>query len=570
MNPRLPAALVALLIAGAAEDAEAQRRNRDRPYPPLDEVRSIDGSGNNLLQPDRGAAFTPLVRDLSVAYADRVHAPAGGDRASARHVSNEALHQTGDRPNAQGLSDLFWQWGQFLDHDITETPLEDPAIAFPIAVPAGDPYFDPQNTGSVTIPLSRSFTTEVAGVRDQVNAITAWIDGSQVYGSDDERAQALRTLDGTGRLKTSDGDLLPFNTDGLHNAPTDHDPSFFLAGDIRANEQVGLTALHVVFVREHNWWADRIRRDDREWIRRRGQGNGGNGGQGGGRRLTRDGFDGGNLQPLTGDQIYELARAIVSAELQLITYREWLPHLLGEGVLDEQSVYDPAIEPGIRNGFATAAFRLGHSMLSPNLLRLDEDGDEIAQGHLTLAGAFFRPNLVIETGIDPLLRGLRTQRAQELDAFVIDDVRNFLFGRPGAGGFDLGALNIQRGRDHGLPGYGRARRDLGLAAVSSFAEMTSDPEVAARLARSARTPDSLDLWVGGLAEDHVPGALVGPTFHRILTRQFRALRDGDRLWYSRQLPEELREKVERQDMARVLARTSGLSRAEARDPFRAR
>lgn len=570
MSTRLPALLAVALAAQVTDVAYGQRRGPQRPFPPLDDVRSIDGSGNNELHPERGAAFTPLVRDLSVAYADGAHAPAGAARASARHISNEVLSQSTDRPNALGVSDMFWQWGQFLDHDITETPTADPADPFPIAVPLGDPWFDPASTGAETIPLSRSFTVDVGGVQEQVNAITAWIDGSQVYGSDDERARALRTLDGTGKLKTSDGDLMPFNVDGLHNAPTDHDPTFFLGGDVRANEQVGLTALHIVFVREHNLWAERIAEEDRDWIRRQRARRSGNGGSGGGRSLTRDGFESGRAQGLTGDQIYELARAIVSAELQLITYREWLPLLLGPGALDEQSIYDPTIDPSIRNEFATGAFRLGHSMLSPMLLRLDAAGAVIPQGNLTLAGAFFRPSAVIETGIDPILRGLRTQRAQELDSQIIDDVRNFLFGRPGAGGFDLGALNIQRSRDHGLPGYGRARRELGLPEVPGFAQMTSDPEVAARLARAARTPDSLDLWVGGLAEDHVPGALVGPTFHRILTRQFRALRDGDRLWYSRQLPRELRELVERQTLGKVLARTSGLSREEARNPFMAR
>ena len=132
---------------------------------------------------------------------------------------------------------MLWQWGQFLDHDITETPIHDPEEPFNITVPNGDPSFDPESTGTQEIPMSRSFyeDDDGLGVRQQVNVITAFIDGSNVYGSDTERANALRTLDGTGRLKVTTtethGDLLPFNEEGLDNAggPSNE---LFLAGDV--------------------------------------------------------------------------------------------------------------------------------------------------------------------------------------------------------------------------------------------------------------------------------------------------------------------------------------------------
>ena len=92
--------------------------------------------------------------------------------------------------------------------------------------------------------------------------ITAFIDASNVYGSGEERAYALRTLDGTGKLKTTIsevGDLLPYNTPGLANAPA-ATPNFFLAGHVRANEQIALTAMHTLFVREHNHWAPHLDR----------------------------------------------------------------------------------------------------------------------------------------------------------------------------------------------------------------------------------------------------------------------------------------------------------------------
>ncbi|QDV05057.1 peroxidase [Planctomycetes bacterium Poly30] len=548
-----------------------------RPFAPLVEGRSLDGSGNHPDDPLRGSTFIPLRRLTSTGYADGADAPAGARRPSARFISNGVLAQTESVPAPSGISDLFWQWGQFLDHDLTETPIEDPAESFPIAVPLGDLWFDPASIGGMEIPLSRSFPLYVDGVRQQINAITAWIDGSQVYGSDAERAEALRTNDGTGRLKVSSGDLLPFNVDGFHNAPSDLAPNFFLAGDIRANEQVGLTAMHTLFVREHNHWADRIAEEDRQWRMSQMQGggqsgglnegHGGNGGGGNGRALTRDGFRAGSAPALTGDQIYELARAIVSAELQIITYREWLPLLLGASAPGLDSVYRPELDGTISNEFATAAFRIGHTMLSSNLERLDRRGRTIPEGHLSLADAFFAPQEIVATGIDPVLRGLSASPAEALDMMLIDEVRNLLFGPPGSGGLDLGALNLQRGRDHGLASYCQARRDLGLGAPASFADMSSSPTILERLSGVARNPEDLDLWVGALAEDPLDGALVGETFHTILSEQFLALRDGDRLWYSRQLPPPLVQLAEQQSLSHILERNSGLRGSYVRTPF---
>lgn len=263
-------------------------------YP--DDVWSIDGTANNLVNPLWGSAGEEFLRLTTVGYADGSSEPSGDQRPNARVISNACAAYDGDVPNTVNASDFPWQWGQFIDHDVAETPVADPSEWFDIQVPAGDPDFDPFNTGEVTIPLDRSHYNMVNGVRQQVNEITAFIDTSHVYDSDEERARELRVLDGTGRLKTSEGDLLPFSENGLENAPST-DASFFLAGDIRANEQVGLSAMHTLFVREHNYWADRML------------------------RITPS---------LNGDELYEVARAIVAAEMQLITYNEFLPLLLGQ------------------------------------------------------------------------------------------------------------------------------------------------------------------------------------------------------------------------------------------------
>ena len=489
--------------------------------------RSIDGSGNNPENADWGMAGAELLRVSLPAYADGRSTPGGEERPSPRIISNAVSAQTTEKLNARRLSSMVWQWGQFLDHDISLTPAMSPVEPLAIDVPPGDPHFDPHNTGSQTIGLNRSIYDDAVPdfSREQLNLLTSFIDGSNVYGADSERAQRLRTLSG-GRLKTSDSGLLPFNDEGLPN-DGGSDATFFVAGDVRANEQVGLIALHTLFVREHNRLADEFSAND---------------------------------PSLSDEELYQRARAIVVAELQAITYNEFIPALLGIEALEDYSGYDDTINPGISNLFSTAAYRFGHSMLPAELLRLDEAGQPIAAGHIALRDAFFAPDEIVQHGIEPVLRGLVHQQAQEIDTQVVDDVRNFLFGPPGAGGFDLASLNIQRGRDHGLPAYSQLREDYGLASPNSFTDVTSDVALAAALEDVyAGDVDQIDPWVGFLAEDHVAGASVGPLAFRVLADQFHRLRDGDQYWYQRMFSGAELAELEQTTLARVIQRNTSVS-----------
>lgn len=488
------------------------------------QFRSIDGTGNNPLDSTLGAAATPLLRRTPVAYEDGRSIPRQSGLPSARTVSNALFAQTGSLANPRRASDMVWQWGQFLDHDIDLTDNAHPEEPFDISVPLGDPFFDPFGTGVATIALKRStYTIDGLGVRQQMNQITTWIDASNVYGSDTSRAGELRALDGTGRLKTSAQDLLPFNLNGFPNAGGP-DPGLFLAGDARSNEQHGLIAMHTLFVREHNHWAD--------WF--------------------------GTL-PLTGDQIYELARLIVWSEMQAITYNEFLPALLGSGALSPYQGYDPTVDARIANAFSTAGYRFGHSMLSGTLKRLDCDLDPIPGGPIALRDTFFDPQPIIDLGIEPLLRGLARQNAQAVDAKVVDDVRNFLFGPPGAGGFDLVSLNIQRGRDHGIPGYNQLRVAYGLAPKASFAQINPDPAVHQALASAYSHVDDVDAWVGGLAEPRLAfHGLVGETVETVLADQFQRLRDGDALFYRNVMPPNLVRFIDAQSLSRIIRRNTDI------------
>ncbi len=486
----------------------------------------MDGTINNAVNGDWGSAGKPFIRLAPNAYADGISAPAGASRPSARVISNAVAKQQNLRPNRRGASDFLWQWGQFLDHDLDETPAADPAEAFPIAVPTGDPSFDPNSTGTVTMGLNRSAYETVLGVREQKSAITAWIDGSHIYGSDAARAAALRANDGTGRLRTSasaHGDLLPVHSAALAALPPA--PGFFVAGDIRVNEQTGLIAIQTLFMREHNFWADLYR------------------------TANSDAAD---------EEIYQFARLVVGAEMQAISYREFLPVLLGPNALAPYRGYKATVNPTISNEFATAAYRLGHSLLSPTLLRLDATGTEITAGNLSLAESFFQPQKITDDGIDSVLRGLALGRAQELDEWIIDEVRDFLFGAPGAGGLDLASLNIQRGRDHGLPTFAAMRTALKLRPVTRFQDVNPSRQVTQELDNAYESPTDIDLWVGGLAEADRPGSMVGEVFHRILVDQFTRVRDGDRFWYEKTLSAEMVRMVNAQTLSVILRRNTDI------------
>ena len=479
------------------------------------DFRSVDGTGNNLAHPDWGSTEEDFLRRAPAEYSDGLSAPAGTDRVSPRLVSNLlSAHPEGAILDENGLSGYVYGWGQFLDHDIDLTMSADPAESFNISVPTGDLFFDPLATGTQTMSLSRSEYDPATGLttpRQQVNSITAFIDGSMVYGSDKTTADSLRTFVG-GQMKTSTGNLLP----------VDAASGQFQAGDIRANENPNLIALQTLFVREHNRVATKMAADHPDW---------------------------------NDERLYQEARKIVVGEIQAITYNEYLPSLLGRGAIQAYRGYNPQVNPGISNEFATAAFRFGHSTLDDQIEFLDNQGNEV-HDPLSLRDAFFNAGVVQETGIDPILKALASDVAERIDTKVIDDVRNFLFGAPGQGGFDLVSLNIQRGRDHGLADYNATRVAYGLRPVQSFADITKDVAVQNALREAYGNVNNIDLWVGGLAEDHVRGASVGPTFQRIMADQFSRLRDGDRFWYERDLQGPALDSVRHTTLAGVIQRNT--------------
>ena len=162
-------------------------------------------------------------------------------------------------------------------------------------------------------------------------------------------------------------------------------------------------------------------------------------------------------------------------------------------------------------------------------------------GEISLREAFFNPQSISENGLDNILIGLNYQQSNDADTQVIDGVRNNLFGRPGEGGLDLVALNIQRGRELGIPGYTEIYNQLNPdAPIEDFDDLGEviGEDLAADFAEVYDNVEDIDLWVGGLAEMPVEGALLGPTIGAIVGDQFARLRDFDRYFYEDQLADD--------------------------------
>ncbi|MBX3170723.1 MAG: peroxidase [Candidatus Eremiobacteraeota bacterium] len=478
------------------------------------EVRSYDGRDNNPVHPEWN-------NQVGATFLRRTPFQKIEDRPNPREVSNLVLAQAEDRPDPVHWSGLLWGWGQFVDHDLTDNAkVKNQTEKIP--VPVGDPWFDPGSTGQAYIPFSSTHRPERPW-----NKNSGWLDASMVYGSNAKRAGALRTHQG-GRLLTGEGDNLPFNTMGLPNDNDVHAPpeSLTVAGDVRSSENPVLLALHTVFMREHNRWAEELARKHPDW---------------------------------DDEKLYQAARKRVGALVQAITYEEYLPNLLGPQRVPAYRGYQPEVDARLNLEFVSAAFRLGHSQLGSTIFRNELNADMLAQGDVKLREVYFQPaKTLAEGGIAPVLRGAADYVQQATDLEMVDEVRNFLFGPPGAGGLDLGAINIARGREQGLPDFNTLRQSYGLPAYQSFEELTGETEKADKLRQLYGSLDKLDAWVGLLAEPNADGAAVGETVAAIVADQFARLRDGDRFYYENdpELADEC-ELFKATTLSRLIARNLG-------------
>ncbi|MCP4125354.1 MAG: T9SS type A sorting domain-containing protein [Bacteroidetes bacterium] len=476
------------------------------------ENRTITGYGNNIDSPAWGSAQATLQYLTGNAFEDSISAPAGQDRPNPRIISNLVFDQPGFIESNAGISDFGWGFGQFIDHDITLVE-DNLSNLLHISIPQCDTYFDPACDGDKRITMKRSVTDQATGTDVEnpvkaVNAITSFADGSGVYGSENDRAAWLRTFEG-GKLKMSAGGLLPFNTTtGEYAADVDHNAPFmifegipptryYIAGDIRANEQPGLTSFHTLFAREHNRLCVELAAEYPGW---------------------------------SDEALYQRARKIVGALIQVVLYEEFLPAFGIE--LDNYTGYDDGTDASILNVFSAAAYRLGHTLVNNQVIRMTDDGEGLSFGSMHIKDVFFNPRVLTDQGgIEPIFIGMATQMQQNFDNKVVHTLRNFLFGPPGSGGLDLVSININRGRERGLKDFNSLRAEMGLAAHTDWSDITTNETLQASLESIYGDINKVDPWVGMLSEDIVPGAAVGQLVYMVLENQFTRLRDGDRFYY---------------------------------------
>nr|XP_009676508.1 PREDICTED: myeloperoxidase-like [Struthio camelus australis] len=505
--------------------------------------RTFTGECNNRKHSHFGASNHAFAHWLPAEYEDGVSVPRGVSEGKlyngfplplVRKVSNEIARTANNNTTPdQELSLVFMHWGQWVIHDTNLAPFSSAGMnqellcetecafkppCFPIKFPPDDPRMQGTNSCMPFI-QSASACNPKTFIREQINAVSSFLDASMVYGSEQSVAKSIRNqtnqlgLMAVNQNFTDAGlELLPFEnktksvcvfTNKSMNIPC------FKAGDIRVAENLGLSALNTVFLREHNRLVTELKKLNPHW---------------------------------DGEKLYQETRKIIGAMTQIITYRDYLPLLLAEETsrwIPLYSGYNDTVDPTVANVFSLA-FRFGHTTVQPFVSRLDDSFQPLGSLshvplHLTFCASW---RIIMEGGIDPLIRGMMVDHAKLMkqNQLLVEELQNHLFEQTEIMGLDLAALNLQRGRDHGLPGYNAWRRFCGLSQpqnVGELSEVLGNSKLAKKFIDLYGTPDNIDLWIGAITEPFVPQGRVGPLLACIIGTQFRNLRDGDRFWWEK-------------------------------------
>jgi Ca2+-binding RTX toxin-like protein len=365
----------------------------------------------------------------------------------------------------------------------------------------------------------------------------------------------------------------------------------YVAGDGRANENIALTAIHTIWARNHNYHVQ---------------------------ELLDGGFTG------TSEELFQAAKLVNEVEYQRVVFTEFADHLLGgiRGTGDHGfNGYNPDVDARVSHEFATAAYRFGHSLINQTMTVLDAQGNP---QNVQLFDVFLNPTNDLsaftvalppeyhpqpgyeQLGINGILGGGVIQAAEEVDVNIVDAVRNDLV-RTAA---DVFAFDVARDWDVGLGSMNQVRADLlastdpyvreavgfagnltpysswedfqarnnlSDAVINQFRQAYPDLVLAAADIAAfqqinpgivlggpnhdtVRGIDRVDLFVGGLAESHINGGVVGQTFWVILHEQLDRLQEGDRLYYLDRVENlDFYQTVEEQGFASIIARNTGLT-----------
>ncbi|KAL8610222.1 hypothetical protein ACOMHN_038917 [Nucella lapillus] len=526
------------------------------------EFRTADGTCNHIS--NYGASIRPVRRLLPADYGNANGAPRTQGRSGqllppATHVSR-IIHPKLRSSNL--FTFLLMEWGQFMDHDITAFPVASEenknlrcctsdghirefnpeSECFPIFLDEDDTRF---GVDRKCMEFSRSVAARDKNKkklypREQMSSVTSFIDASMVYGSTQQLQNSLRVNnagDLQAKLRMNEvKNLLPDNgMTGSCRLTNGSNEYCFLAGDGRVNEHPGLMAIHTIYARTHN--------------------------------LIVDGLKSHNATARDEEELFQTARKIVGAIVQNIQYNEWLPIILDRNtrtifqlMTGSRTSYLPTVDPRMMNAFSTAAFRFGHSLIP--------DGIRIQKEWMLLRNLFGKPQQLFNN-FNAVVQALFSSTSQAFrgDRFFTSQVTEHLFEMEPHSGLDLVALNIQRGRDHGLPSYNHYRKVCGLEVLVTFDDLTwLSTNIRDGYKALYGSVDDIDLFTGMMSEKTLTGAMVGPTLSCVIGLQFHALKFGDRFYFEHSGPQGFTDdqlkNLRQVTMASVLCQMNGINRVQ--------
>jgi hypothetical protein len=480
------------------------------PPPGVTHFRTADGSWNNLDDPKEGAAGTRFPRNVANA-AIRPADDADLLTHNPRDISRKLLTRGDQMKEVPFLNLLAASWIQFQNHDwITHGEnLTREVIQIPLSEddPARRRYRQTHMFVGRTQPdPTRQESGEETPVTF-INEVTHWWDGSQIYGSDQATQDRLRSHEG-GTLRLDENGTLPLDGKGVEDS-----------GMVR-NWWVGLAMLHNLFAREHNAICDHLAEHHPEW---------------------------------NDDQLFNVARLVNAAVMAKIHSVEWTPAILPNYSLDlglnsnwygmltykfrkakdrktiaDFNVSNPELGGMVGNKINKHGSPFGlteefvevyrlHSLL-PETLRLREhsSGDDVEEVPFAASRQAGSPKVTARVGMTDLFFSFGNQHP---GALVLNNYPRFMqeLSMPGNPMFDMGAIDLLRARERGVPRYNEFRRQLGLNPIRTFDDLSDDPETVVKI-REAYDDDveALDLLIGTLAEEHRPtGFGFGETMFQI-------------------------------------------------------
>ena len=460
--------------------------------------RTVDGALNDLESPLMGSIGTRFGRNVSLDQTFR-ETDAALLEPNPRTVSRELLTRQHFLP-ATTLNVLAAAWIQFEVHDWFSHGKNEPENPWEVALAADDDWPD----RPMAIPRARRDPTSDQDPQTPDTFITAdshWWDGSQIYGSDERFAAALRAGE-DGKLRI-DSDGLP---------PRDLERFVDLSG-VAGNFWVGLALLHTLFMLEHNAICERLRREFPTW---------------------------------SDDHLYEKARLINVAVMAKIHTTEWTPAIIAHPTTKYamRATWSGIVGERLRRRFG----HLGSGELLSGIpgsetdhhgvpYSLTEEFVAVYRMHPLLPDEFSfravaRDNLLEERTFPELGALHARNRLEEIGvanafysfgiahpgAISLHNYPRFLqhLDRPDGSRLDLAATDILRIRERGVPRYNQFRRLFRLRPAKSFAELTDDPDEAERMRQIYDDEiERLDLMIGLYAEPKPKGFGFSDTAFRV-------------------------------------------------------